>query len=507
MKSVPKLIRRFVGILFLSLVLLVSLNLCLLVSMTMRYMPNVSPWQTAKETAEAIQVTDSGFGLPERIVSRLISDGIWAVFIDNDTKKVLWRTENVPDGIPSSYTLSDITSLTRGYLHDYPTFPGESPYGILVLGYPKDSYWKHLWPSWDYRMIAEFPKTVLTILAINAAAIFLIYAVANAKLLASAGPLINGIQALPTGEPVDIREKGLLSEIAANINQTSKILQSQAYQLRRKETARANWIAGVSHDIRTPLSMVMGYAGQLAESSRLSAQERRQATEIVRQSERMRNLINDLNLASKLEYNMQPLHLSRINIVAVVRQAAVDFINMDIGEKYPIQWETEEGLAVCYAMADKGLVKRAVCNLIWNCIHHNAQGCTIFIRVCSVRKGSDCQEASAGGVAGFADHINISAGCNLCCIEVADDGCGVADEQMDQLNHAPHYMMCEEQTDTQRHGLGLLIVRQVAASHGGTAQIGHRIHGGFSVKILLPLSDVTAACMESSPLAKGTKRQ
>ena len=47
-------------------------------------------------------------------------------------------------------------------------------------------------------------------------------------------------------------------ELAEKINKTSEILQIQAEQLRRKETARANWIAGVSHDVRTPLSMIMG---------------------------------------------------------------------------------------------------------------------------------------------------------------------------------------------------------------------------------------------------------
>lgn len=76
---------------------------------------------------------------------------------------------------------------------------------------------------------------------------------------------------------MQIKESGLLSEISANINRTSDILQSQKYQLRKKETARANWIAGVSHDIRTPLSMVMGYAGQLKDNANLTSEERQKA--------------------------------------------------------------------------------------------------------------------------------------------------------------------------------------------------------------------------------------
>jgi Osmosensitive K+ channel histidine kinase len=45
--------------------------------------------------------------------------------------------------------------------------------------------------------------------------------------------------------------------------------------VKKKETARANWIAGVSHDIRNPLSMVMGYAGQLKDDTDLTPEEQK----------------------------------------------------------------------------------------------------------------------------------------------------------------------------------------------------------------------------------------
>src|SRR5690625_5634923 len=66
--------------------------------------------------------------------------------------------------------------------------------------------------------------------------------------------------------------------------------------------------------------MVMGYAGQLEDNPDLTPEERKKARVILRQSKKMRNLINDLNLASKLEYNMQPLNPKRINVIALVRQ-------------------------------------------------------------------------------------------------------------------------------------------------------------------------------------------
>ncbi len=65
-----------------------------------------------------------------------------------------------------------------------------------------------MWPSWDYELIASLPKTALFVFAVNAALIFLIYVVANSMLLKSIKPIVNGIQSLPMGEPVTIKEKG-----------------------------------------------------------------------------------------------------------------------------------------------------------------------------------------------------------------------------------------------------------------------------------------------------------
>ena len=463
MKNVLKLIRRFVGIMLLSSTLLIILNFILLFIYTVSQLPNSHPWQTAQEVADNLFPNNNEYILPEDISLELNETDAWAIFIDNATMKVVWQTDNLPETVPMSYSISDIAHLTRGYIDGYPTFTGESENGLVVLGYPKDSFWKHMWPSWDYNLIANLPKTILSVLVINVTLIFMIYVIANSRLLKSVKPIVGGIQSLPTAETVHIKEKGLLSELAISINRTSEILQSQRRQLRKKETARANWIAGVSHDIRTPLSMVMGYASQLESDNRLPEDDRQKAAVIVKQSQRMRNLITDLNLASKLEYNMQPINPARQNLVAVVRQVVVDFINMDINDKHPIEWETDEALKVCFADIDKDLIKRAVSNLIQNCINHNEQGCHIFVRVMT--------------------------GEGNCMIVVADDGRGATDEQIEKLNYSPHYMICDENTSQQRHGLGLLIVRQIVAAHGGTTGIGHSSYGGFSVTLVLPMKE------------------
>ncbi len=463
MKSVPKLIRRFVGILLLSSVLIVVINFVVLAVLMAIQTPDEdnSPYNIAVETGEALQLSNSGdYVLSDNMSIKLKDNDVWAILIDNETLQVTWKTENVPAAIPTEYTLSDIANISLGYLDGYPTYTGENENGVVVLGFPKDSFWKHTRASWDYSLVANSPQMVLTVLLVNVALILAIYVIANMKLLKSIKPITKGIQDLSAGEPVYIPETGVLSEISSNINHTSDILQEQKEQLRKKETARANWIAGVSHDIRTPLSMVMGYAGQLESSCNLSTTEQKKASVIVKQSKRMKDLINDLNLASKLEYDMQPLMKKQENAVAIVRQVVVDFMNMDIDDRFPIEWRTDDELTACRIEADKDLLKRAISNLIQNSINHNENGCTIY--------------------------VSVSTDNNNCIIRVEDSGIGASDEQIKKLNHAPHYMVCDTNTTEQRHGLGLLIVKQIMDGHSGTVEIDHSKYGGFKVTLTIP---------------------
>lgn len=460
MKSIPRLIRRFVGIMMLSIILLVALNAVFYAVIFVRNSSSFSPWDMADNAAAALQLTDEGYFISDDAAAELKEQNAWAVLIDNDTRQVVWHTDNLPDSIPMQYTLADIAELTRGYIDGYPAFTGEARNGLLVLGYPKDKFWKHTRASWDYNFIANLPRNAIIILAVNTVLIFLIYIAANSKLLRSVRPITNGIQDLSSGGSVYIKEEGVFYELAEKINKTSEILQKQAEQLRKRETARANWIAGVSHDIRTPLSMIMGYAGQLENSENLSEAERKKAAVIVKQSRRMKDLINDLNLASRLEYDMQPLTMKQENAVSIVRQVIVDFINMDIDDKFPIEWKTAPALSSCCINADKDLLKRAISNLIQNSINHNENGCVIYASV------DDDGDA-----------------CKIC---IEDSGTGAFDEQIDRLNNTPHYMVCDTNTIEQRHGLGLLIVKQIIKGHNGKVLIDHSEYGGFKVVLVIP---------------------
>lgn len=108
MKSVPKLIRRFVGIMILSILLLIILNMIFYAVVFVRNTSRVSAWDTADKAAAALQLTDTGYSMSGDMEAELKEENVWAVFIANETRQVKWHTENLPGSVPAQYTLSEI---------------------------------------------------------------------------------------------------------------------------------------------------------------------------------------------------------------------------------------------------------------------------------------------------------------------------------------------------------------------------------------------------------------
>ena len=254
------------------------------------------------------------------------------------------------------------------------------------------------------------------------------------------------IKTLSTGKPVDLSIQGELSEIADSVNQASQVLS-------RQNQARANWISGVSHDIRTPLSMIMGYAQRIAGDHEASGNIQQEAEIIRAQSTKIKDLVQDLNLVSQLEYEMQPLHKEPVRLSKLLRSYAADLLNTGIPEKYSFGVEISKNSETAVIECDARLISRAINNLVQNSINHNPQGCTISLRL-------DCSDSTVS-------------------LTVADDGVGLSPEKLRELKEKPHYMESTDERLDLRHGLGLLLVRQIVEAHGGTMKIESAPQSGY----------------------------
>lgn len=307
----------------------------------------------------------------------------WGMLLDQEGR-VVWSIRK-PEELPEQYSLTDVAAFTRWYLNDYPVQSWVREDGLLVVGSPKGSVWKH-----DVAMntdtLRQTPVWVLVCF------------------LLALGSVLG------------------LAWLAV------RRWFRQEQQVR--DAARSDWINGVSHDIRTPLSVVMGYAAQLEAAPDLPPAHRQQAAAIRAQSQSIRDLVNDLNLTMRLDCEMQALRRETLQPVAFLRQVAADFLNGGMAEGFAFSIDLPAA-PLPEIEADPFLLRRAVNNLLTNCVRHNAPGCAIGMGA-----------AAADGE-----------------LVLWVEGGTLADTPS-----AP-----PAQDGGAAHGTGLRLVAQIAAAHGGSA--------------------------------------
>ena len=404
---------------------------------------------------EAVATDLSASGISEETEQELNGNHIWAMLLDANGA-CDWSVF-LPEEIPTQYTIQDVAVFSKGYLQDYPVFVRNTEDGLLVLGYPKDSFMKLTGNYFPMRAVRIFPLFVTGILAMDILLLFLVYYFSKRNISKNTEPIMTSIKGLSAGKPVALSIKGELSEIEDSVNQASQVLS-------RQNQARANWISGVSHDIRTPLSMIMGYARRIASDTAASGNIQQEAEIIRVQSAKIKDLVQDLNLVSQLEYEMQPLHKEPVRLSKLLRSYTADLLNAGIPEKYTLETEISKDAETVVMECDARLISRAINNLVQNSIHHNPQGCTICLRL-------TCSDASIS-------------------LAIADNGVGLSAEKLRELEEKPHYMESTDERLDLRHGLGLLLVRQIVEAHGGGMKIESASQSGYKTILTfqLPLS-------------------
>ena len=388
-------------------------------------------------------------GLTDDAIQTLRQYNIWAMYL-TPSGECFW-TLDVPEEVPHNYSVQDVALFSKGYLEDYPVFVWNTDEGLLVLGYPKDSYMKLTSNYYSIEAIQKIPLYVTGMLGMDVLCLFLAYYFSKRRIIQNTEPIVEAIETLADGKPASLHIDGELSEIASSVNKASLILS-------RQNEARANWISCVSHDIRTPLSMIMGYAGRIAADETASGGIREQAEIVRKQSIKIKELVQDLNLVSQLEYEMQPLHKEQIRLSKLIRSYVAELLNSGISDAYTIEIdivpEAENAMLEC----DARLISRAINNLVQNSIKHNPQGCKIKL---SLKNTGE-----------------------TLILAVADNGVGLTPEKLQELEGKPHYMESTDERLDLRHGLGLLLVRQIVEAHHGTLFIESEPNKGYEARIV-----------------------
>lgn len=375
MKTVSRMIFCYLLAAFGIAFLVLTVNGALLIGVVLHYgaKGQQEGFFPVGKFAESFTRTDDGFApAPDMEWQKHFA---WAMLLGDDGE-ILW-SENLPEELNHAYTVPEVAAFSRWYLKDYPVMAYRNDFGLLVAGKEQGSMTR-----FDFYMDNDILYPLLSgvgpLLIVDlclVAAICLILGWRGAKPLREAAA---GIGQLAEGKEVHLPQSGAAAELAEKLNQTSRYLQKQNELIRRRDTTRANWIAGVSHDIRTPLALIMGYGEQLAQQAPPQSEQQKKAAAICTQSQKIKALIEDLNLTFKLQYNAQPLRRTAVPMGAWLRQSVADFCD-SLGENYSVGLQIREPAGQTVLEADRELLTRALDNLLNNSVRHNPGGCDIQV--------------------------------------------------------------------------------------------------------------------------------
>ena len=452
MNAVQRFFRRYivstVGIVILFLTVNIALFFTILIAGSMSGSDAVFSVETF---SNHIVWQDETWAADDTALSMLQEYTAWAMLLNEDGD-VVWQ-QNLPENLPRSYTSAEVASFSRWYLEDYPVKVWTRADGnLMVVGFPPRTlvkfYYALEWPYMGVLLGGIAAAFIINLLLI----IFLI--LRNTRKVEKAmTPILQGIQNLSHGKALHLEEQGELAEINAGLNRA-------AGYMKKKDNTRAEWIRGVSHDIRTPLSMVLGYASELEDDCDLPPNARKQAGLIRRESEKMKRLIDDLNLTTKLEYALQPVHLQDMDWVETSRQAVSEVLNGGLDSRYEIVFAEMQPGRTIHLLGDEGLLRRMLDNLLRNSITHNPQGCRIAV--------------SVGEENG------------RCICTVSDDGMGITPERLKALNRGDDIASTQGSDEKSEHGLGLKLVAQIVKAHRGIVSFSANAPHGLEVRISLP---------------------
>lgn len=233
----------------------------------------------------------------------------------------------------------------------------------------------------------------------------------------------------------------LFREINDSLNDLNQQLKQNEKLRKQIEQTREEWIVGVSHDLKTPLSSINGYAHVLESAPyNWSQEEFKEIGKTLREkSTFMSELIDDLSLTYRLKNNALPMVRQTQEVNEVIRRAVIHFINDPQFTSYDITFHASEE-PITYPL-DMKWFTRIIDNMISNAIKHNPSNTRIDI---IVQKESD----------------------HYFTVRIQDNGIGMDSSTLEQLFER-YYRGTNSEENTSGSGLGMSIAKQLTVAHGG----------------------------------------
>ncbi|UVI29203.1 sensor histidine kinase [Paenibacillus spongiae] len=243
----------------------------------------------------------------------------------------------------------------------------------------------------------------------------------------------------------------IYKELFEHLQMLANTLQKNEKKLQELEQTKQEWIRGIAHDLKTPLTFISGYSTMLINTEyQWSETEQKKFLSVIQQkAAHLQELVQDLN---ETIHGQIPLKAEVVDIVELVRRTVADVSSAPwaTGRQFMMDSDPDQIQGSC----DPKLLTRAIRNLLVNAVVHNPEGTRIAVRISQL-------------------HDRTTE------IQIEDDGIGFSETLVKSDEALP---------SSERSGLGLSIAKQLIEAHGGDLIVTSKPNEGTSLSIRLPLT-------------------
>lgn len=256
---------------------------------------------------------------------------------------------------------------------------------------------------------------------------------------------------------IDVIGDDEFSSMAANLNHMAADIKKLMEKERESERTKNELITNVAHDLRTPLTSIIGYLELLAGNQQVSADMQHKYIEIAYgKSRRLQKLIEDLFGFTKLNCGKIAMHVGQIDIVKLLGQL--------VEEAYPnfvekgLSYDLQSNVPAKIINADGNLLARLFDNLIGNAIKYGADGKRVLVKI-------------------HAEGETVT-------VSVTNYGYVIPADELPLIFNKFYRVEQSRSSSTGGTGLGLAIAKEIVDMHGGTISVASDLNGTvFTVKL------------------------
>lgn len=270
--------------------------------------------------------------------------------------------------------------------------------------------------------------------------------------------LTAAIQDISSRSYLPVTEHGTFFDVYGSLNTLNTEIRESDRLRARTEQTRKEWIANITHDLKTPLSPIKGYAELLLQEDKSFEECRKYAGIMLKNAAYMETLIEDLKLTYQLSNGMLPLNRQQQDTVRFLRELVIDILNMPEYENRVIHFDSPfETLSYPF---DTTLFTRAFRNLLLNAFIHGTPDTEVWLQVSS----ADTEFR----------------------IWLADNGNGMTAAERERLFDR-YYRGEATKQKPEGSGLGLAIAKEIIELHGGQISVDTIPGTGTTFYIRFPL--------------------